>query len=59
MVESIPANDLENEYSWIGRPEYPAKLLLKMLLFSYSRKDFAGRKIAEMTEENARGILYK
>lgn len=52
IVESIPTADLEAESSWTGRPEYPAKMLLKMLLFAYSRKVFAGRKISEMAEEN-------
>src|SRR5699024_10573191 len=52
IVESIPIDDLEAESSWTGRPEYPAKMLLKMLLFAYSRKVFAGRKISEMAEEN-------
>lgn len=52
IVESIPIDDLEAESSWTGRPEYPAKMLLKMLLFAYSRKTFSGRKISEMAEEN-------
>ncbi|WP_057881840.1 transposase [Companilactobacillus kimchiensis] len=52
IVESILTADLESESSWTGRPEYPAKMLLKMLLFAYSRKTFSGRHIAEMAEEN-------
>lgn len=35
IVESIPIDDLEAESSWTGRLEYPAKMLLKMLLFAY------------------------
>ncbi|WP_338757170.1 IS1182 family transposase [Levilactobacillus brevis] len=52
LVDSIPTGDLEAESSWTGRPEYPVKMLLKMLLFSYSRSVFSGRKIAEMGDEN-------
>ncbi|AVK63274.1 IS5/IS1182 family transposase [Lactobacillus sp. CBA3606] len=52
LVESISMADLDAESSRTGRPEYPARLLLKMLLFGYSRKVFSGRKIAEMAEEN-------
>jgi len=52
IVESIPMDELTARSSWTGRPEYPAKMLLKMLLFAYSRKTFSGRLISEMAEEN-------
>ena len=52
IVESIPMDELTAKSSWTGRPEYPAKMLLKMLLFAYSRKTFSGRLISEMAEEN-------
>lgn len=52
LVDSIPTGDLEAESFWTGRPEYPVKMLLKMLLFSYSRSAFSGRKIAEVGDEN-------
>ncbi|AVK63607.1 hypothetical protein C5Z26_05575 [Lactobacillus sp. CBA3606] len=35
LVESISMADLDAESAWTGRPEYPARLLLKMLLFGY------------------------
>ena len=43
---------IEKSTSTTGRPAFHPAMLLKMILFAYSRKVFSGRKIIEMNEEN-------
>lgn len=55
FVESIPAEIIDqsaNHLSSRGRPAVPPRLLIKAILFAYSRGIFTGRKIALMMEEN-------
>ena len=51
FVDSIPLAVLEGESSATGRPAYHPARMLKILLFTYSRKVFSGRKIAQMLTE--------
>lgn len=52
FVDSIPNEVLLGDTSSIGRPAYHPALMLKILLFAYSRRVFSGRKIERMLEEN-------
>ena len=53
FVDSIPQEVLlEENVATTGRPSsYPA-ILLKILLFAYSRQTYSGRQIETMLEEN-------
>ena len=64
---TIPSNHLANAISWFvdlipkavllgdpaktGRPAYHPAMMLKIVLFAYSRRVFSGRKIELMLEE--------
>lgn len=50
FVDSIPETELLPQTSHTGRPAHHPRMLLKMLLFAYSRKVFSGRKIVELTK---------
>lgn len=52
FVDSIPADVLLEKKSDTGRPAYHPAIMLKILLFAYSRRVFSGRKIERMLEEN-------
>uniref|UniRef100_UPI0024BD4F9A IS1182 family transposase n=1 Tax=Lentilactobacillus sp. Marseille-Q4993 TaxID=3039492 RepID=UPI0024BD4F9A len=52
FVDTIPYQIVYGEEPTFGRPQYSPLMLLKMLLFAYSRKVFSGRKIQQMAEEN-------
>lgn len=52
FVDSIPDAELVYKQSKTGRPAHHPRLLLKMLLYAYSRGVYSGRKIVEMNEEN-------
>ncbi|WP_103662715.1 IS1182 family transposase, partial [Lactobacillus sp. HT06-2] len=52
FVDSIPEDVLLGEPSKTGRPAYHPAMMLKILLFAYSRRVFSGRKIELMLEEN-------
>lgn len=52
FVESIPLDEFLCSTPSTGRPAFHPRMLLKMILFAYSRKVFSGRKIVEMNEEN-------
>lgn len=52
FVDSIPDAELLPQTSHTGRPAHHPRMLLKMILFAYSRKVFSGRKIAQMNEES-------
>ena len=52
FVDSIPNEVLLGDTSATGRPAYHPALMLKILLFAYSRRVFSGRKIERMLEEN-------
>ena len=52
FVDSIPKNVLLGNTAKTGRPAYHLAMMLKILLFAYSRRVFSGRKIELMLEEN-------
>lgn len=52
FVDTIPYKLVYGEESAFGRPQYSPLMMLKMMLFAYSRKVFSGRKIQQMAEEN-------
>lgn len=53
FVDSIPNEILlEDNVSTTGRPLSHPAIMLKILLFAYSRQTFSGRKIELMLEEN-------
>lgn len=52
FVDSIPEEVLLDDTAQTGRPAYHPAMMLKILLFAYSRRVFSGRKIELMLEEN-------
>lgn len=52
FVNTIPYDIIENSVATTGRPVYHPAMLMKMILFAYSRKVFSGRRIVEMNAEN-------
>ena len=52
FVNTIPHNIIETSVATTGRPAYHPAMLMKMLLFAYSRRVFSGRRIVEMNAEN-------
>ncbi|MDF7683246.1 IS1182 family transposase [Lactobacillus sp. ESL0679] len=52
FVDSIPDDVMLETKSTTGRPAYHPAMMLKILLFAYSRRVFSGRKIERMLEEN-------
>ena len=52
FVDSIPDEVILETTSYTGRPAYHPAMMLKILLFAYSRRVFSGRKIERMLEEN-------
>ncbi|MCI6230826.1 MAG: IS1182 family transposase [Lactobacillus johnsonii] len=52
FVDSIPDDVMLETTSDTGRPAYHPAMMLKILLFAYSRRVFSGRKIERMLEEN-------
>ncbi|KRK42235.1 transposase [Lactobacillus amylovorus DSM 20531] len=47
FVDSIPEEVLLDDTAQTGRPAYHPAMMLKILLFAYSRRVFSGRKIVE------------
>lgn len=52
FVDTIPYDIMETSFATTGRPAYHPAMLMKMVLFAYSRKVFSGRRIVEMNDEN-------
>ena len=52
FVDTIPNDVLLEKKANTGRPAYHPAMMLKILLFAYSRRVFSGRKIERMLEEN-------
>ena len=52
FVDSIPEEVLLDDTAQTARPAYHPAMMLKILLFAYSRRVFSGRKIELMLEEN-------
>lgn len=52
FVDSISEDVLLGKTAKTGRPAYHPAMMLKILLFAYSRRVFSGRKIELMLEEN-------
>ena len=51
FVDSIPCQVLLEETSHISRPAFHPAILMKMIVFTYARQEFSGRKIVQMNEE--------
>lgn len=51
FVDSIPSQVLLEETSHISRPAFHPAILMKMIVFTYARQVFSGRKIVQMNEE--------
>lgn len=58
FVDSIPEDVLLGNTAKTGRPAYHPAMMLKILLFAYSRRVFSGRKIELMLEENVPMMLW-
>ena len=52
FVDSIPEEVLLGDTAKTGRPAYHPAMMLKILLFAYSRRVFSGRKIELLLAEN-------
>lgn len=52
FVDSIPVQIIKRSTATTGRPAFHPQMLLKMILFAYSRQVFSGRKMVEMNQEN-------
>ena len=52
FVNTVPHNIIETSVATTGRPAYHPAMLMKMLLFVYSRRVFSGRRIVKMNVEN-------
>lgn len=52
FIDSIPETVLYPASSKFGRPQYSPAMMLKMIIFAYTRKTFSGRAIQQMAEEN-------
>ena len=53
FVDSIPEDVLlDSDTAKTGRPAYHPAMMLKILLFAYSRRVFSGRKIELLLAEN-------
>ena len=48
-VDSIPSQILLEETSYTGRPAFHPAILMKMIVFTYARQEFSGRKIVQMS----------
>ena len=49
FVDSIPSQVLLEETSHTGRPAFHPAILMKMIVFTYARQVFSGRKIVQMS----------
>ncbi|WP_173021233.1 transposase [Secundilactobacillus folii] len=52
FIDSIPEAVLYPASAEFGRPQYSPAMMLKMIIFAYTRKTFSGRGIQQMAEEN-------
>lgn len=52
VIDSIDVSPLLDGYSEEGRPSFDPRVLLKLLLFAYSRKVYSCRKISREIREN-------
>ncbi|WP_416353806.1 transposase [Agrilactobacillus fermenti] len=52
FVDSIPDKLIYEKAMTSGRPAYNPAMLLKVILFAYTRQNFSGRKIEAMAQEN-------
>ena len=53
FVDSIPDSIIfPNTTSKMGRPAHHPRMLLKIILFAYTRSTYSGRKIVQLNEEN-------
>lgn len=50
-VDSIPSQMLLEETSHNGLPAFHQAILMKMILFTFARQVFSGRKIVQMNKE--------
>ena len=54
LVESIPDAEFNDYYNHRGPSSYHPKMMLKILLYSYSQSVFSGRKIAFLLKDSCR-----
>ncbi|WP_067729121.1 IS1182 family transposase [Oceanobacillus damuensis] len=54
LVESIPEKAFEPFKKETGRPPYPARMMMKIILCGYTQSAFSGRKIEALLEDSVR-----
>nr|WP_274315664.1 transposase [Staphylococcus hyicus] len=54
LVESIPDSEFNDYYNHRGPSSYHPKMMLKILLYSYSQSIFSGRKIEFLLKDSCR-----
>lgn len=54
LVESIPEKAFEPFRKDTGRPPYPARMMMKIILCGYTQSAFSGRKIQALLEDSVR-----
>ncbi|SET78576.1 transposase, IS4 family [Oceanobacillus limi] len=54
LVESIPEEAFEPFRKETGRPPYPARMMMKIILCGYTQFAFSGRKIQALVEDSVR-----
>ena len=52
FVDSIPDEEFTHAPALTGRPAHHPRMILKMLLFAYSRAAFSGHKIVQMNNSD-------
>ncbi|WP_179860967.1 IS1182 family transposase [Bhargavaea cecembensis] len=52
MIETIPDDQLIAHYSGGGRSSYHPKMMLKIILYAYSQKEYSCRRIEKLTRES-------
>ena len=56
MIESIPDEQLFAHYPGGGRSSYHPKMMLKLIIYAYTQKEYSCRRIEKMTRENLPAI---
>lgn len=52
MIELLPDTQLFSYYPGGGRSSYHPKMMLKVILYAYSQKEYSCRRIEKLTQEN-------
>src|SRR4030042_5917322 len=53
-IDMLDLSELEMSYGATGRPAYPPEVMLKVLVYAYSRKECSSRRIEELLESDVR-----